>query len=354
VARADLKGFTVAVTADRRRDEQAVLMERLGVEVLVYPLLQTEPEDLGALRTSTKEVVKDPPDYLVANTGYGMRTWLGLAAEWGLQEELVSSLRHQTAIAARGAKALGEIRKAGLDAWYKAPSETLEEVVARLLEEDLTGRSVVVQLHGEPSAPAVTGLERAGAKVSYLPVYRMGGGGPAAVAGLIEALLDGAADAVTFTAAPQVQALTAAARARGDLGPVLDGFNKGGVIAACIGPVCAAAARHDGIGEPIVPEHARLGSLATSVGAELAGRQVVLAGTSGPVAVSGRLVAAGREQLWLPAAEQRALRALCVRPGDWVDLRLIEKGPGGTVSELAGALDGAIEVANGSVRLVTA
>ena len=115
VAGPDLKGFTVAITADRRRDEQAVLMERLGLEVLMFPLLQTQPEDLASLRAQTERVVREPPDYLLANTGYGMRTWLALTAEWGLQEDLVSSLRANAAIAARGAKALGEIRKVGLD-----------------------------------------------------------------------------------------------------------------------------------------------------------------------------------------------------------------------------------------------
>ena len=263
MTRADLQGFTVAVTADRRRDEQAVLLERLGVEVLMFPLLRTEPDDEGALRGLTERVVKEPPDYLLANTGYGMRTWLALAAEWGRQEDLVSSLGSSTAIAARGAKALGELRKVGLDAWYKAPGETLEEVVTRLTEEDLAGASVVVQLHGEPPGAVVKRLETAGARVSYLPVYKMGGTGDAAAAALIGTLLEGAIDAVTFTAAPQVEVLTAVSRTLGALEAVLAAFNVGGVVAACIGPVCAATARKEGILGPFVPEHSRLRSLAS-------------------------------------------------------------------------------------------
>lgn len=279
VAAPDLKGFTVAVTADRRHDEQAVLMERLGVEVLMFPLLQTEPEDAGELRTLTETVVTAPPDYLLANTGYGMRAWLGLAADWDIQEELVFALGSKTTIVARGAKALGELRKVGLDARYKAPGETLEEVVAHLAGEGLDGKSVLVQLHGEPPGPTLTELGQAGANVSYLPVYRMGGGGDQALDGLVETLLDGGVDVVTFTAAPQVQALTGAAHARGVIGRVLDGFNDGGVVAACIGPVCAGAAQVAGILSPLVPEHSRLGSLASAVGAELAARSSCCCGT---------------------------------------------------------------------------
>ena len=357
-----MQGFTVAVTADRRRDEQAVLLERLGAEVLMFPLLRTEPEDMSSLRARTEELVKEPPDYLLANTGYGMRTWLTGAADWGLQDDLVAALGSRTLIAARGAKALGELRKVGLNAWYKAPGETLEEVVARLVEEDLAGKSVVVQLHGEPPGPMLTELGRAGAIVSHLPVYRMGGGGKEAAGALVEALVEGAADTVTFTAAPQVQALAGAARERGALGAVLHGFNRGGVVAVCIGPVCATAARLEGISTPLVPEHSRLGSLATAVGQELSGRQVVCAGQSGPVAVSGRLVETSEGQRWVTGREQRGLRALCVHPGGWVDLaRTGLTGDGGltggdvvaTISSLAGVLDGAVEVAGTSARLVT-
>ena len=349
----DLKGFTVAITADRRRDEQAVLMERLGVEVIMFPLLQTRPEDATLLRALTEKLVQEPPDYLVANTGYGMRTWLAATAEWGLQDGLVSALGSRTAIAARGAKALGELRKAGLDAWYKAPGETLEEVVARLRGEDLAGRSVVVQLHGEPPGPTLAELESAGARVSYLPVYRMGEGAAEAAGALVNALLDGSADAVTFTAAPQVQALAAAAGAQGAIGPVLDGFNNGGVVAACIGPVCAGAAVSEGISRPLVPEHSRLGSLAHAVGTELASRQALLAGRLGPVSVSGRSVTTANDQFTVGQAERRALRALCVRPGAWVELSTFADDPALSVSRLTGVLDGAIEVADGSVRLVT-
>ena len=106
-----------------------------------------------------------------------MRTWLQLSAEWGLQEAVVEALSAGSTIVVRGAKALGEIRKVGLDAVYKAPGETLVEVVDRLGEEDLTNASVVVQLHGEPAGPVLEKLEEAAATVGYLPVYRMGGGG---------------------------------------------------------------------------------------------------------------------------------------------------------------------------------
>ena len=150
----------------------------------MFPLLQTQPEDLASLRALTEQVVREPPDYLLANTGYGMRTWLALGREWGLQEDSSPPYGPKTTIAARGAKALGELRKVGLDAWYKAPGETLEEVVARLTAEDLAvGRSWCSSMASRPGPPSST-LEQAG-RQGQLPARlqdgrrRRGGGGGA-------------------------------------------------------------------------------------------------------------------------------------------------------------------------------
>jgi uroporphyrinogen-III synthase len=349
-APADLRGFTAAITADRRRDEQAVLLERLGLEVLMYPLLQTEPEDAGTLQEMTAAIAAHPPRYLLANTGYGMRTWLGLAAQWGLQGPLVDALRARTNIAARGAKALGELRKVGLDAWYKAPGETLDEVVDRLVQEDLTGASIVFQLHGEQSQDAVSRLGQAGATVTCVPVYRMGRGGEGAAQALARAVIDGAIDAVTFTAAPQVQALLRSARARDLAPPLLDAFDAGAVAAVCIGEVCAAAARAEGMAGPVVPQHPRLGSLATALDNHLSARRMVLAGRHGPVTLSGGLVSVGGNELGLGPVEQRAMRRLG-QSRSTVEVQTLGEITADELSQLAEALDGALEISGPHCRL---
>jgi hypothetical protein len=42
----------------------------------------------------------------------------------------------------------------------------------------------------------------------------------------------------------------------------------------CVGPVCAAVAREEGFGSPLIPEHWRLGSMVNLVGEVLAARRV--------------------------------------------------------------------------------
>jgi uroporphyrinogen-III synthase len=199
-----------------------------------------------------------------------MRTWFDLARGWGLLEGLVGALGRESAIAARGAKALGELRRVGLDAFYKAPGETLDEVVGRLLEEDLDGKEVSVQLHGDEPGEPLERLAGAGARLSYLAVYKMAKAGEATAAALARAVIEGGVDAVTFTAAPQVQALfDGAGDAREEL---VRAFNEGRVVAACIGPVCAAAASSLGIAEPLLPPHPRLGSLVRALAERLGGK----------------------------------------------------------------------------------
>ena len=348
MASPDLSGFTVAVTADRRRDEQAVLFERLGLEVAMFPLVITEVEDLEALRALTLEICREPPRYLLANTGYGMRAWFGRCSEWGVLGELVDALGKGTAIAARGAKALGELRKVGLDAFYKAPEETLDEVVGRLLEEGVVGEAVLVQLHGDGPGDEIARLAAAGARVTCLSVYRTGPQGPGQgtlgpASTLASTVALGTVDAVTFTAAPALEALFAI---NGDeRRALLAAFNGGGVVAACIGPGCAARARVLGVREPLVPEHPRLGSLASGLGAHLAKRQAVLRGDHGAVRLSGRFAETASGRRVLSPMEQRALRGLLSRGG-----RVSGHTLGATeaeLSHLSERLDGALQASYG-------
>ncbi|HET9059915.1 MAG TPA: uroporphyrinogen-III synthase [Acidimicrobiales bacterium] len=267
---------TVAVTADRRRDEQALLLERHGLQVAMYPLVQTVPAKGDALGTGawtlleemTGQLVNNPPNYLVANTGYGMRSWFSLARDRLLLDGLVAALSARTTIVARGAKALGELRKVGLDAEYKAPDETMAEIAAYLSHNGAAGSKVAVQLHGDP-AGSLEELRGLGAELLAIPVYSMSATSDDIPRQLATDITLGALGAVTFTAAPQLQVLAASCRQAGTWDAVLAAFNDGAVVAACIGEVCAARALTEGVTDPLVPPHPRLASLAGAVAARL-------------------------------------------------------------------------------------
>lgn len=311
-----LDGFVVGVTADRRASEQAELLRRRGAQVVLGPSIETAylaSDD--ALRVATRLLIDDPPAYLAATTGIGMRAWFEAAQVWGLGDPLLDALG-PTRIVARGPKAAGAVQAAGLAVWRSAANEQMDQLLAHLLAEPLAGVRVAVQLYGMP-APEVTGaLAGAGAEVLEVPVYRWRAPDDRVPAGrLIQATVEGRIHAVTFTAAPAVTNLFALAAGAGMDAALRDAFNGRGVVAACVGPVCARGASSAGILAPLVPPVGRLGLMVRVLVERLAGerRTIPMAGVD--VVLQGLMAVVGEERVRLNSRERALLDALATRPG---------------------------------------
>jgi uroporphyrinogen-III synthase len=253
-----LAGHVIGITAERRAEEQAKLLRARGAQTLHGPTLRIfSSTDDERLRKATQEVIGQPPDYLLASTGFGMRTWLAAAEDWGVHDELLDALRHAQ-VFNRGAKAASANTAMGLTETWRAPHERFDEAVDRLLAEPLAGATVAVQLHGAAAPGAVARLQQAGAKVVEIDAYRESlprNRAPAYT--LVEAACAATLSAVTFTTAPAVHNLFTLAADIGRAGELRDAFNEG-VVAACVGPVCAEGALEEGITAPLVPARARL------------------------------------------------------------------------------------------------
>jgi uroporphyrinogen-III synthase len=270
-----LRGFTVGVTADRRGEDQAVMLRRLGIDVVLGPAMVTlPPVDESALRAMTEALVEDPPDDLVANTGFGIRAWLALADGWGLRGDLLEALAGHTRISARGPKAVGALRSAGLEVWWRAPDEQLATVGRHLVDTGVLGRRVALQLHGDDRQEVTAMLAAAGAEVIEILVYRWDLPPDAhGAAEIVERAVAGTLDAITFTAGPQIRNLLTIARRLGLRDEFLAACNEGRVVTACVGPVCAAVAVDEGIAHSVVPEQWRLGALIHALGDTLMTRR---------------------------------------------------------------------------------
>ena len=253
-----LAGLTVGITAQRRAEEQARLLRARGAQVLHGPTMCLTPAGHDAdLRRVTDDLIAHPPDYLLASTGYGMRLWLEAAEGWGRRTGLLEALG-RARVANRGAKAASANTAAGLDEWWRAPSERFEELVEHLLHQPLAGARVALQLHAAPVAAAVARLTAAGATVVEVDAYRAVLPDDALPAqALIHAACESELAAVTFTTAPAVHNLFTLASATGRRDALLDALN-GPVLAVCVGPVCAEGALDEGVTSPLVPERTRL------------------------------------------------------------------------------------------------
>lgn len=267
-----LDGCTVGVTAARRADELGALLRRRGAQVRYAPALRIVPlADDGALRAATRRLVERPPDVVVATTAVGFRGWVEAAEGWEVGAALLDRLR-AARLLARGPKVTGAVRAAGLTESWSPASESMAEVRDRLLADGVAGLRVAVQLHGEPLSELLEALREAGAaEVVGVPVYRWlppEDLGP--LDRMVDALIAGELDAVTFTSAPAATSLLERAGERGLRAELVRAL-RDRVLVACVGPVTARPL-WDAEVDTVQPERFRLGALVRLLCAELPGR----------------------------------------------------------------------------------
>jgi uroporphyrinogen-III synthase len=310
-----LAGFTVGVTAARRREELSALLERKGARVVYAPAIRLVPlADDVELLDATRELLSRPVDDVIITAGVGFRAWLETVEGWGLHERLVKLLG-DARILTRGPRARGAVRAAGMaEAWSPA-SESWEEILRHLLEEDLTGRRIAIQLYGEPTPHLTSTLRRAGAEVVEIPVYRWARtDDPTPLRRLVGQAVAGTVDAITFTSAPAVAA-TIAVAAEDNLDEMLLDALRSHVVAACVGPATAAPLQERGVA-PISPERARLSALVRALAVELPARRASRVAVHGhALELRGHAVVLDGQLKPIAPAPMAILRALARRPG---------------------------------------
>ncbi|MFE5734595.1 uroporphyrinogen-III synthase [Streptomyces sp. NPDC056528] len=339
-----LAGFTVGVTAARRADELITLLRRRGAAVVHGPALRIVPlADDTELLAATKELIGHAPDVVVATTAIGFRGWVEAADGWGYGEELLAVLRG-VELLARGPKVKGAVRAAGLTETWSPSSESMAEVLDRLLAEGVTGRRIALQLHGEPLPGFVEALTEAGAEVVGVPVYRwMPPEDPGPLDRLLDAVLARSLDAATFTSAPAAASLLSRAAERGVRAELVAALRHD-VLAVCVGPVTALPLQAEGI-DTYQPERFRLGPLVQVLCTELPARSRVLPVAGHRVEVRGHAVLVDGALRPVPPAGMALLGLLARRPG-WVVSRadLLRALPG------AGRDEHAVETAMARLR----
>jgi uroporphyrinogen-III synthase len=308
-----LAGYAVGITADRRWEEQAELLGRRGATVLHGPTIKTLP--LGSaedLRRATEQVILEPPDIVVANTGIGMRAWLSAAESWGLGEALHGAL-DSSSIFARGPKASAAAHQAGLEVTARAASELMSELIELIVATGVAGKRVAFQCHGDDSPVAVSALKAAGASVIEIPIYRwILPESSTAAETLIHAIASHNVHAVTFTSAPAVRNLLLIATEMGLENQVRTALSSA-VIAVMVGPVCAAAAKEVGITACIVPDKYRLGPMIRALSDALLSDKRPLTLGSVPLIQQGTTVTIDGTVANLSAREASLLAVLLAR-----------------------------------------
>jgi uroporphyrinogen-III synthase len=349
---APLAGYTVGVTAARRADELGALLERKGATVIQAPAIRIVPlPDDAELLAATKRLVTEPVDVVIATTGIGFRGWIEAAEGWGLGARLLDRLG-QAKLLARGPKAKGAVRAAGLTEAWSPDSESNAELLEYLLRSGVDGQRVAVQLHGEPLPYFVRTLREAGAEVVEVPVYRWTGPvDPAPLHRLLDAVLARQVDALTFTSAPAAASVLQVARDTDRFAALVDALRQD-VLVLGVGSITAGPLVDVGI--PVVqPARARIGAMARELTLTLPERAVRLRIAAREIEVRGQAVVVDGELRPVAPAPMAVLRALVGARGRVVSRKdLLAALPGGGEEHAVETAIGRLRTALGEPRLV--
>ncbi|MCX2965280.1 uroporphyrinogen-III synthase [Gordonia aquimaris] len=344
-----LAGFTIGITAARRAEEFAALLERRGAEVMAAPTIRILPlVDDTELEQVTETIIADPPELMVATTGIGFRGWVEAADGWGGAEPLISALGKSRLIA-RGPKAKGAIRAAGLREEWSPGSESSSEVLDRLLAEGVEGVRIAVQLHGattewEPLPDFCAVLRAAGAQVLPIPVYRWNMHPDVdRIDRMIGAVVRGDLDAITFTSAPAAASILTRAKELGKL-PQFVHAMRTAVPVMCVGSVTAGPLEALQI-PTSYPKRYRLGALVRLITDELPRRSHNLRVHGHDTAIRGQAVIVDGALRDMSATSLIMLKALAASPGRVVSRHELLAGLPGDSSDTH-----AVEVAVARLR----
>lgn len=309
-----LSGYTIGVTAARRADEFSTLLERRGAAVLHAPAIRIVPlPDDTELLEVTRSIIAEPVDVVVATTGIGFRGWVEAAEGWGMGGDLLRRLA-SAIILTRGPKARGAVRAAGLVEAFTPVSEVSQDLLNHLMESDVDGKRIAVQLHGEPLTWFLEALTAAGADVVPVPVYRwLGPTDPGPVERLLDAVIGRQIDALTFTSAPAAVSVLRIARHTDRLDALVAALSRH-VLAACVGDITAGPLTR--LKVPVVrPERARIGALVRELALALPARATRLKVGPKTVELRGQAALVDGEFRPVPPAPMAVLRALADSPG---------------------------------------
>ncbi|MGM0920451.1 MAG: uroporphyrinogen-III synthase [Bacillota bacterium] len=254
-----LEGKRIVIAGSRKTDEISTLIEKQGGIPLVRSLQGTVFLAEEQVEPALRKFIHDGADWVIFTTGIGTETLLNLARKLGEEEGYLNRI-HQAQIASRGYKTFAALKKLGLVPAAKDDDGTTRGLVRALENEDLNGKKIMVQLHGETAPALIRFLEEKGASVLQVLPYQHIAPDEAAVSLLCEEMLSRKVDAVCFTAAVQVRELFAYVKKKKCLPQILHAFETH-VLPAAVGKITAEALVEEGVENPLAPELERMGAM---------------------------------------------------------------------------------------------
>ena len=205
-------------------------------------------------------------DLLILMTGVGTRILSDMVTAESGEKEYVEALR-ATTILARGPKPVAALRKLGLrpDITVSEPN-TWRDILSTFDQRDMSLENLIVyvQEYGVSNEEFLASLEKRGADVRRIPIYRWAlpeDLGPLQDA--VRSISEGAEDCLLFTSSRQVSNLFEVAGTHKRGTEFMEGMKK--ALVCSIGPTTTETLRENGISVDYEPDSPKMGNLVREV-----------------------------------------------------------------------------------------
>jgi uroporphyrinogen-III synthase len=261
-------GLRILSLESRRAKEMEALIRREGGDPFLAPSVQERAlDDHGDAIRFVERLEADEFDMVIVMTGTGLAFLRDQVVAHSSAVRLGAALG-RTTIVSRGPKPLPILRELGTRAQIVVPEpntwkEIVEAVAAR------TERRIAVQEYGRPNLEMNAALEKLGALVTPVVLYRWEL--PADVEPLKAAargLAERQFDVILFTSSIQLDHLLMVANTL-ELQPQVTSALREYTAVASVGPVMTASLKAAGLPAELIPVHPKMGAL-VKVASEMA------------------------------------------------------------------------------------
>ncbi len=252
----------VALLESRMSRELARLVEKHGGDPLCVPAVREMPKLTPDLTSKLiDDLASDRHEVVVFMTGVAVSLLFEMAEQLGRRPELVAAMRRLTTVC-RGPKPTAALRGFGVPPTLSARDPfTSAELIDALSGLELKGRRVILLHYGERSETLAETLLARQAKLEEFWLYRWEMPEDLEpLRGVVRRLVAGEIDALAITCQIQFRHLYDVAVELGLAQKLVRALNEQ-VVAAAVGPTCAAILQAYGVRVAVMPEHPKMGPL---------------------------------------------------------------------------------------------
>ncbi len=257
----------------RKSDAMRLLIQKQGGICIEAPSMQEVPLEKNAeIEYFIEELFAKRIDAIIFMTGVGAKTLIELIAKEKGMEQTIQAISIPV-IVSRGPKPYKILKEYGIPITVNVPEpNTWREVIQELDDcrdiGSVQGKTIAVQEYGITNQALTEGLEKRGAKIVRVPIYKWAlpdDLGPLQAG--IRAIIDRKVDAALFTSGQQIHHVFEVAKSM-DLDIELKkAFDQ--TVIASIGPVCTETLEQLGYGADLEPTHSTIGAFVLDVANKL-------------------------------------------------------------------------------------